>query len=85
MDDFLKTAFQKIRAHCRDGLPGEPIAVLIIAVDADGNEVSQVITEDHPDAEPLARRAAGTASEDFLCTMDGDGDQHTTPTGVTLQ
>ena len=85
MDDFLASAFQKIRAHCRDDLPGEPIAILVIAVDESGNEISQVITDTGESAELFARRAAYTASDDFLSTMIDGYEQDATPTGVTLQ
>jgi hypothetical protein len=44
----------------------------MIAVDKNGNEVSQVIIDDHANAETLTLRAAGTATQDFLSTMDGD-------------
>ena len=85
MDDFLTSAFQKIRAHCRDGLPGEPVAVLVIAVDADGNEISQVITDAGEVAELLARRAAYSATEDFLNTMIDGVDLHAETYGMTMQ
>jgi hypothetical protein len=72
MDDFLKTAFERLRHFCDEGLDSAPIAVLMIAIDKNGNEVSQVITDGSEGAESLARRAAGTATQDFTDAMNDD-------------
>ena len=82
MTDFLKSAFQKIRSHCLDG---EPIAILVIAVDESDNEVSQVITAAIEVAEPLARRAAETATADFLGTMNDGTYTRAETYGMTMQ
>ena len=85
MDDFLASAFQKIRAHCDAALDGEPIAILVIAVDESGNELSQIVSDATEAAELLARRAANSASEDFLNTMNDGVDIHAETYGMTMQ
>ena len=68
--DFLESCANSLRQQA-DALKGQPVAVLSIVIDEFGNQTALVMADAHDDAEPLAHRAAATASREFADALDG--------------